>query len=453
MDKPNQPKVNIRLLSVKALSDINRNNAYANLTLQKYITNNKLDDLDRRFFTELVYGTLRRLNYLDAIIEHLTKRKIKKLSSMVVEILRIGIYQIIYMDKVPESAAVNEMVNISKKLTKGLNSFVNAILRNVIRRREELTIDQLSHNQEEKISYLYNQPQWLITMWIKEFGVAEIESLCAWFNETPTLTARINELKTTIEIEEEAFKKAQWDISKSSKLKEAIYINSHKGSLDKSSFLEQGRITIMDEASMVVSHVVDPQEGELILDCCAAPGSKTLHLATLMKNNGRIIAGDIHEHKINLINENANRLGVSIIEAQQHDATNLPECYESKFDRVLVDAPCSGLGILQKKLDMRWRKKEAEVNRLPDLQLQILESAAKTVKADGILVYSTCTINKRENIDVIDTFLKTHKEFSLEDAKPYIPFPLETKEKTVQLLPHRDHMDGFFIARLHKDKK
>ena len=194
----NNQQQNIRLLAVKALSDINRNGAYANIKLQEYLQKYHLSDLDRRFFTELVYGVIRRKNYLDAIIVHFAKRPLKKLSSMVVEILRLGIYQIIYMDKVPESAAVNESVKLAKKLTRGLSGFVNAILRSVLRESDSISIGELAKSEAEEISFIYNQPLWLVNLWIKEMGKDKTVDLCSWFNEQPRLTARINTVKVSI---------------------------------------------------------------------------------------------------------------------------------------------------------------------------------------------------------------------------------------------------------------
>ncbi len=442
---------NIRLLAVKALSEINRNGAYANITLQKYISLHQLNDLDRRFFTELVYGVIRRRNYLDAVITTLAGRPLKKLSSMVVEILRLGIYQLLYMDKVPASAAVNESVKLGKKLTRGLSGFINAVLRNVVRKAEEITIDELAKTKEERLSFIYNQPLWLMKKWLREMGEEETISLCEWFNQLPRLTARVNLLVTSVEACEKEMKEAGWDVERSTKLPDCLYIHQHMGSLESAKWVKEGWITLMDEASMVIAYAVDPQPGEMILDCCAAPGGKTMHLATKMKNEGSILAGDIHEHKVNLLNENAQRLHIDIVTAKVMDATKGISDKNGYFDRVLVDAPCSGLGVLQKKLDMRWRKTEEEIKKLPALQSDILRAAASLVKPNGVLVYSTCTINSKENEDVIHSFLKEHPDYSLEPLQPYIPFPV--KGTMVQLTPAHDQMDGFFIARLRKEKK
>ena len=340
---------NIRLLAVKALSDINRNGAYANIKLQEYLQKYHLSDLDRRFFTELVYGVIRRKNYLDAIIVHFAKRPLKKLSSMVVEILRLGIYQIIYMDKVPESAAVNESVKLAKKLTRGLSGFVNAVLRSVLRESDSISIGELAKSEAEEISFIYNQPLWLVNLWIKEMGKDKTVDLCAWFNEQPRLTARINTVKVSIEDCLKELVDLGWIVEQDKHILEAVYVDGHQGYLEKAKPVLEGHITFMDKASMIVAHVVDPQPGERILDCCAAPGGKSMHMASLMNNTGAIMSCDIYDHKLNLMNQNADRLGISIISTKLQDGRHLPDNWKEQFDRVLVDAPCSGLGILQKK--------------------------------------------------------------------------------------------------------
>ena len=442
---------NIRRLAMKALVDINRDKKYANIVLPHYIMQEKLEDLDRRFFTELVYGVVRRQNYLDAIIEHLTKKPVKKVSPLVLEILRLGIYQLIYMDKVPSSAAVNESVKLAKKVAPGMDRFINAVLRNVDRKREEISIDSLASSEAERISFIYNQPLWLVNLWIQQRGVEETSDVCEWFNETPLLTARVNTLKISREALLEELIEAGWKVEPSHMIPEAIIVHSHKGQLQQAKWVQQGALTFMDEASMAVAYAMDPKEGMHILDICAAPGGKTLHMSTLMKNTGSIVATDIHEHKVNLLEENAKRMGATNVTAQQGDATAFHEAWKAQYDAVLVDVPCSGLGILQKKLDMRWRKDASQLTSLPELQLQILENASSYVKIGGYLVYSTCTINELENEHVIQAFLNTHTNYTLEDVAPLLPF--ETEGPMVTLLPHVYDMDGFFIARLRKEKE
>ena len=419
---------NIRRLAMKALVDIHRDKKYANIVLPQYMMQEKLEDLDRRFFTELVYGVVRRQNYLDAVIVHFTKKPVKKLSPFVLEILRLGVYQLLYMDKVPSSAAVNESVKLAKKVAPGTDRFVNAVLRNVDRQREDVGVDSLATSEEERISYIYNQPLWLVHLWIEQRGIEETIDFCEWFNETPLLTARVNTLRISRQDVLEELSEANWVVEPSHMIPDAIIIKSHKGQLQEAK----------------------PQQHMRVLDTCAAPGGKTLHMATLMGNTGTIIATDIHEHKVELLQANAKRMGMSNVKPQQGDATVNEEQWKESFDAVLVDAPCSGLGILQKKLDMRWRKEESQLQELPMLQQQILQNASSYVKVGGHLVYSTCTVNTLENEGVVERFLQDNPNFVLEDVAPLLPFAAEGP--MVTLLPHVYDMDGFFIARLRKER-
>ena len=441
---------NIRRLAMKALVDIHRDKKYANIVLPQYMIQERLEDLDRRFFTELVYGVVRRQNYLDAVIVHFTKKPVKKLSPFVLEILRLGVYQLLYMDKVPSSAAVNESVKLAKKVAPGTDRFVNAVLRNVDRQREDIGVDALATSEEERISYIYNQPLWLVRLWIEQRGVEETIDLCEWFNETPLLTARVNTLRISRHDVLEELSEANWMVEPSYMIPDAIIIKSHKGQLQEAKWVQEGLMTFMDEASMAVAYAVQPQQHMRVLDVCAAPGGKTLHMATLMGNTGTIVATDIHEHKVELLWANAKRMGMSNVQAQQGDATVNEEQWKDSFDAVLVDAPCSGLGILQKKLDMRWRKEESQLQELPMLQQQILQNASSYVKVGGHLVYSTCTINTLENEGVVERFLQENPNFLLEDVAPLLPFAAEGP--MVTLLPHVYDMDGFFIARLRKER-
>lgn len=447
-NKNNGSPINVRRLAVQALVDIERHKAYANLVLQRFISDHPLTDVDRRFLTELVYGVVRRKNYLDAIILTLTKRPLKKLSPLAHQIIRLGLYQIIYLDKVPESAAVNESVKLAKKMTRGLEGFVNGVLRNYLRHTEAYTIDELATSDTERLAYIYNQPTWLLERWLKEYGEDITIGLCEWFNTSPRLTARVNTLKTTTEEVVKDMEAANWVVEVSDTLPSAIYIDRHVGPIDESKWFKEGLITFADIASMLVAYVVAPEEGDKILDCCAAPGGKTMHMGHLMKNTGSITANDLHEHKLALMEANAKRLGLTNVSFSNVDATELPEKWYNQFDKVLADVPCSGLGILQRKLDMRWEKEEEQLDRLPALQLEILQSAAKAVKPGGVLVYSTCTINKKENEDVVAAFLETHSQFILEDAAPLMPFKVDGP--MINLWPTDHKMDGFFMARLRK---
>ena len=298
-----------------------------------------------------------------------------------------------------------------------------------------------------RVQLLGQHPQWLVKRWVKAFGFEETQSLCDFNNGQALLSVRANTLRADRDTLLAALKEAGTQAEPSKWTPEGVIITAH-GSLDRLQPLQDGLCQVQDESSMLVAHVVDPQPGEFVIDCCSAPGGKTTHLAALMQDKGRILAGDIYEHKIDRIQENADRLGISIIETQLLDAREVGQSYPAQADRVLVDAPCSGLGVLRRKPDARWNKSEAEISELPALQHAIIESAAAAVKPGGVLVYSTCTIEPAENQAIVEAFLAKHPQFQLEPAGDYLP--VKRPEAMVQLYPQRDGTDGFFIARMRR---
>lgn len=440
--------VNIRRQVAKALPKVLQAGGYANIVLQKELKAAAYSDVDRRFFTELFYGVLRRLNYLDAIIEHFTKKKVHTLKPLVVNSLRIALYQIIYLDKVPKEAAVHESVELVKKAHFGLHSFVNGVLRNVLRRQEEWSIDLLAKTELEKLSLLYNEPLWLVEELGKQYSPEVVEELCAFFNKKSSLTARWNTLKgTKEELGEKLTKKGvKWQAHPS--MKDALIIEAHEGSLHNASWVQEGLVAFMDVGAIAISMVAQPKKGDRVLDVCAAPGGKTMAMAAMMENEGSIKACDIHEHKLELMKENASRLGASIVEVALRDGRKVAPDEVGAYDVVLCDVPCSGWGILQKKLDMRWRKSLADAKVLPELQLAILRASADAVKVGGALVYSTCTLHEAENEGVVRVFLKEHPNFTLEPIEHELPW--NVTGPMVTLLPTITGTDGFFMVRLRK---
>lgn len=440
--------MNVREIAFHSLVTICKDEGYSNIVVSQTIEKNELIDRDRRFYTELVYGTLRHINYLDWIISQISSRKLAKLDPVCLAIVRLGLYQIFGMTKVPESAACNEAVKLATRFgNKGMAKFVNAMLRNSIRRRQEFVIPSLEENAQLHLALTYHQQEWLIHTWIKTYGLKDTVALCQYFDKIPTLCLRTNTRRITRDELLEALTAQGIQASKSLYSPEGIYI-SDIPNINKLSALKEGLAIIQDEPSQFVAHVVDPQPHEIILDVCAAPGGKTTHLAALGGPTCTVYGGDIYEHKLRLIENNAKRLGLTNVRTLLQNACTIGNSYAEKADRVLVDAPCSGLGILRHKIDLRWRKKPSDLKLLPALQRRILESASKCVKPGGILVYSTCTINEEENIQIVDEFLKKYPEFTLENAAPFCHTGHEGP--CVQLLPQRDNLDGFFIARMRR---
>lgn len=437
-----------RALALKIIYAVHQEGAYANVALAKELRQAELSDLDRRFVTELVYGTVKAGESLDWVLKKYLSRPWKKLEPMVQEILRLGAYQILYMDKIPNSAACNEAVELAKKFTNpGAAKMVNGVLRTMVREPEKGAFPTGAGSATTALALATQHPEWLVRRWIKEFGYDEAKKLCEFNNAPAPLSIRTNTLKTSPSELNLDLISAGVELHRSVYTDEGFILDSH-GALDNLTALREGRCQVQDESSMLVAHVVDPQPEDVVLDVCSAPGGKTTHMAAIMGNRGRIIACDVYQHKLDLVQENANRLGVHIIETRLLDGRESGKAYAGQADRVLVDAPCSGLGVLRRKPDSRWRKTPQLLKELPQLQLAILESAAQAVKKGGILVYSTCTIVHEENQDVVNAFLAKNKEFTLENVGSRLPVPRE--EDMLQLYPQRDGTDGFFIACMRR---
>ena len=343
-------------------------------------------------------------------------------------------YQIFFMDKVPESAAVNESVELAKKFSGiGASKFVNGVLRNVLRNPEKSAIP--NDDSVESIALKNFHPVWLVNLFVEEFGIEEAKKICAADNVEPPLCLRVNFLKTNRANIIAELKKIGVQIEESKIAAEGIICKNH-GALDRFKPLKFGLCQVQDESSMFAAHFLDPQENDFVIDCCAAPGGKSTHIADLVHNRGKIIACDIFEQKLEHIKQNAKRLGIKIIEPLLLDARQIGEKFFGQADKVLVDAPCSGFGVIRRKADLRLKKNLEDIDKLPALQFEILCSAANALKRGGILVYSTCTILKRENEEIVEKFLAENKNFELVGTKKF--------------LPHIDNTDGFFCAKFLK---
>ncbi|HEY3425229.1 MAG TPA: 16S rRNA (cytosine(967)-C(5))-methyltransferase RsmB [Negativicutes bacterium] len=439
-----------REVALKIINDVTNNDAYANIALAREINRQNLTDQDRRFVTELVYGTIKAGATLDWLLSYYVTRSVSKMPPIIRNILKMGIYQIFFLSKVPHSAACNQAVELTKKYGHpGTVKFVNAVLRNAVRNPDKAIYPDKNSQPTKYLSLKYFHPEWLVARWIDRLGIQSTEELCLMNNSTPPLSLRTNTLKierqellAILEQEGITCEPSQWAT-------EGIICSNHPA-LRTLKSLREGLFQIQDESSMLVAHVLDPQPGEFIIDACGAPGGKSTHIAAIMQNQGKVLSTDIYDHKLALTTENADRLGIKIIETKVLDATLLGSLYPEQADRVLVDAPCSGLGVLRRKPDSRWRKNESMLAELPILQTAILHSAADCVKAGGILVYSTCTTEPEENQAIVQGFLTDRPDFSLQVAGAYLP--VKSADTMVQLWPHIDHVDGFFISRMIRTK-
>lgn len=439
-----------RELALKVVNDVDVNGAYANIALAKALGRQALSDQDRRFATELIYGTVRAGATLDWFIGHYSSRPAHKIAPIIRNILRLGMYQIFFLDKVPVSAACNEAVNLTKKYGhQGTVKFVNAVLRNAARHPEKAAFPERENNLVQYLALKYFHPEWLVKIWLERLGPLECEKLLEVNNITPPLSLRTNTLKATRDEILNDLRSHGVECEPSHWTPEGILCSSYP-SLGSFAPLQNGLVQVQDESSMLVGHVLSAQPGEFVIDTCGAPGGKSTHIAALMNNCGRVLSTDLHDHKLALTRDNSTRLGIDIIETRALDATQIGELYTAQADRVLVDAPCSGLGVIRRKPDSRWRKTEALLKDLPKLQLAILQSAAQCVKKGGILVYSTCTTEPQENEYVVNRFLADRDDFALQPAGRYLPVPSDAE--MIQLWPHVHNIDGFFISRLVRVK-
>ena len=436
-----------RNLAYKVLFDIEKNQNYSNMAINKHFKDCNLDGRDRGFATEIIYGVVENKIYLDYIIDKLSKIKTNKLNIKVKILLRMGIYQILFLDSVSDYAAVNETVNLTKKLDNRSSGFVNAVLRNVIRQKE--TIGEVKiKDTVDNLSTKYSYDKSIIRNWISHFGKAFTEDLLEANSEKPSLYLRVNTLKTTREELIKSLEEQEVSCEKVPFLEEAIKVNNLKN-IENNELYKKGLFTVQDVSSMLVAKVLNPKENSEVLDVCSAPGGKTTHIATLMNNTGKVVSRDIYEHKIKFIQNSVRRLGLKNVEVQLFDALALDKESVDKFDYVLADVPCSGLGIIRRKPEIKYKTKD-EFKDLPKLQKQILQNAAKYVKVGGTLVYSTCTVQDNENIEVVKSFLQSNKRFEFDQIQN-INIDLENEQKGyIKIYPNVHGMDGFFIAKLKR---
>lgn len=451
--KKQREQENVRNLALNTLLKIEKEGAYSNLLVNQVLKTAKLPLTDKGLFTELVYGTLQRKSTLDEILSEYIQ--MNKTALWLLMLLRLSLYQVLFLDRVPEHAVVHESVEIAKQRSKGrLGSFVNGVLRNIIRNKEKILL--VSGSFAKQLSFQTAHPLWMISYFKDNFGEEEAQKICESNLIPPKQTIRLNPLRTTRENLIRKMKEEGFTITPSDFLKEC-FINK-QGNLALSQAFETGLFSIQDGSSMLVAYASDPKEGMKVLDCCGAPGGKTAHLAERMNGTGMVVSQDIHPHKVRLIQKNAKRLGLKNIVAQLGDAKCLTEQHPLKsFDIVLVDAPCSGLGVIRRKPEIKDEKTMEDLFRLQEIQQQILQSAAKLVKDGGRLIYSTCTIGAIENQNVIQHFLLQNPNFT-RDLSLHARIPTGILNKRVQeegellILPHDFNSDGFYICALVKER-
>lgn len=439
-----------REIALKALYKIEKEDAYSNIALNQVLKENKnIDERDVGLISELVYGTITWKLTLDEIIKKYSNIKLKKISVWILNILRMGIYQIIFLDKIPKSAAVNESVNLAKRYGhKSSSNFVNAILRKVsvndYKELEEIKDDK------ERISKTTSMPMWIIEELLKQKDIKEVEEICKNSNLKPNTTIRINKLKTNKKELEEKLGKRKIKYLEGSL--EDFFVLKKVKNIENIDLFKEGFFTVQDEGAGLIVDVLAPKEDECILDACSSPGGKTTYIAEKMKNKGKIEAWDIHEHRVKLVQNAAKRLGINIIQAKTQDATEFSQDLVGKFDKILLDVPCLGLGVIKRKPDIKWKRKKEDIEEITKIQKAILDNCSKYLKKNGELVYSTCSILKEENEDIIERFLKENLDFKIckENEKNYENIVIfGEKDKYINIYPSNEN-DGFFICKLRK---
>ena len=429
----------VREIALKVLYDVDKNGAYSNIALDEALRQarkrqERIEPRDVGFISEIVYGTISWKLTIDEIIKKYSNIRIQKISPWILNILRMSAYQILFLDKVPKSAAVNEGVNLAKRYGhKASSNFVNAILRKVS--EEDYKAFFEIQNDAERISKTTSMPMWLVEELLNENTVEKVEQICQNSNIRPKVCIRVNTLKTEAStlIEELGKQGIQVEKGESENL---LFLEGAKN-IEKLKCFQEGKFTVQDEVAGWIPEMLSPQPNEKVLDACSSPGGKTTYMAELMKNQGEIKAWDLHEHRVKLVEKAASRLGISMIKTEVKDAMLYEEKYAEYFDKILLDVPCLGIGVLKRKPDIKWKRKKEDIEEITKIQEKILENCSKYVKKGGELVYSTCSILKKENEDMIYKFIKNNTNFEI--------------VKLIQVYQN-EKADGFFMAKIRKNE-
>lgn len=440
-------KKNARQLALEALLMVNLKGGYSNIVLNKVLKKSYLSRVDMNFMSALFYGVLERKITLDYIIQNYSKIKFSKISDDVLEILRISLYQLLYMDKIPKSAAVNEGVNLAKYIGKTkATGFINGILRSFVRDGCKIILPDEKKSQIEHLSVKYSCPVFIINLWITYYGLDFTVDLLESLSFKSDLIARVNTLKISSQELQNKFNSNNILAVPSQLDNDALNIN-FMGSIEDNEFYKAGYFHIQDISSQICCKMLDAKAGQRVLDVCAAPGGKSLTIAQLMQNKGELLSCDIYNSKLDLLKLSALRLGIDIIKTKKRDAVIDKSLEEKSFDRILCDVPCSGLGIIRRKPEIRYKSFD-DLENLCDLQYKILCNSASLLKENGILIYSTCTLNPKENNKIADKFLEEHKDFEAFNLNLPDSFLRNDFEPLNQhtFFPNRENTDGFFIS-------
>ncbi|HEU4797674.1 MAG TPA: 16S rRNA (cytosine(967)-C(5))-methyltransferase RsmB [bacterium] len=435
-----------REAAVLILSRVDHGDAYANLLLSSVLGRAQLSEADAGLATELVLGTLRQRARVDWTLAGALRRPLDDLPPRIRAVLRTGAYQLLFLARIPPHAAVDEAVSLARTVGHaGTAKLTNAVLRRIASEGER---PLPAGSPTERIAVEHSHPQWLIDRWLRRFGDVETEALCRANNSPSRPTVRVNTLKLHPDEAVRRFDDLGITVTRTA-IAEGLHLAGPVS--DRHRVVTEGLCTMQDLAAMLVTHILDPQPGEMVIDGAAAPGGKTTHIAERMRDRGRIIACDIHAAKLERLRHRVARMGISIVEAHEQDARGIGRTFPRQADRVLLDAPCTGLGVLRRRPDIKWRVLPEDINALAVLQQQMVQGACDAVRPGGMLVYSVCTTEEEEGQKVVEEFLREHEEFRLE--MPDLPDAFRSAvaaSGAALLLPHRHGTDGFFIARMRR---
>jgi 16S rRNA (cytosine967-C5)-methyltransferase len=463
---------NSRQIAFLILRDIHRRGAFADVALDKWLRQVKIESKaegvkpDRALVTELVYGCVRRMRSLDALIDLLAKKPADKQPPDLRIILHLGFYQLRYLNQILAGTAVDTTVELAKTNgMSGLTGVVNGLLRQYLRQAEAGTIEDGlikasgdSSIPGKHLGILHSYPDWIVNNWLEQLGLEETEQLCEWFNQSPTIDLRVNPLRSSVDQVEKALQDEGVKVSRLPALPQGLRLTGKVGSFAKRRGCaiaalpgyEQGWWTIQDSSAQLVTYLLDPQPDSVVIDACAAPGGKTTHIAELMGDRGTIWAGDRTPSRLKKVKENAHRLQLKSIQIITGDSRKLSQ-FKETADFVLLDAPCSGLGTLHRRADIRWRQTPENIQEICQLQRELLAQVCQWVKPGGVLVYATCTLYPPENEAAIADFLSQQEQWQIELPKPGNPAAeFITPEGWIKVWPHRHQMDGFFMVKLRK---
>ncbi|MEO8664559.1 MAG: 16S rRNA (cytosine(967)-C(5))-methyltransferase RsmB [Ignavibacteria bacterium] len=442
-----------RSCAVKIICRCERTDSYLEKLIDSELRNDTLNDFDKALLNEITHGVIRWMRRLDWFLNGFYRGNYEKCLPEVRNAMRVALYQILFLNKIPYSAAVNEAVEFIKRIHGEKHAgVVNGLLRTIIRTLDNLVWPTREIDEVNYLGIIQSHPNWMVRRWINRFGFDDAVRLCEENNKRPVMSLRVNNLQISTSDFENYLKEKNLYYRKGNFL-DNFFTTKTMSKIYTDELFKAGYFSIQDESAGLVSHLLDPKKDDLILDVCSAPGGKTSQISELMNNEGRIVAVEKYLSRLEVMGKNLERLGVKNVKKIHDDicepkSKELTEHFIGKADKILVDAPCSGLGVLSKKPDIKWKRAIEDISNLQKLQLEILENSVKYLKPEGTIVYSTCTVEKEENIDVVKMFLSAHEDFSIDDAKNYVNEKAVNKDGCIELFPHVHGIDGAFSVRL-----